>query len=319
MKNKYRHINNGDRWQIYALLREWKSFEEIWLSLWFDRTAIRREIKRNSNNGNYEPEFAQREYEHRRSEINKWRSKLKGNSDMLAIIRYYMINEKRAPHSIVWRGKVAICTTTIYKYINDWEHSLKDHLKYKKGYKKRWNVETRWSKTDYRSIEDRPEIVNTRKRIWDMEIDTIHSSWGERKGWMVTIVERKTRFLCGWKVKTREAKVVGDVLIREMKKLPKEKLLTITSDNGKEFYDFQRVESSLKTPVFFAHPYASYERATNEHTNGMLRVFFPKWTDFSKISEDEIQDKIKIINRKPRKSLNYLCAEEAFYGIKLNL
>jgi IS30 family transposase len=61
-----------------------------------------------------------------------------------------------------------------------------------------------------------------------------------------------------------------------MKKIPKEKLLTITADNGKEFYDFQRVEISLKVPLFFAHPYASYERPTNEQTNGMLRFFFPK-------------------------------------------
>jgi len=109
-----------------------------------------------------------------------------------------------------------------------------------------------------------------------MEIDTIHSSGSERKGGMVTIVDRRTKFLCGGKVATRKAEVVGDVLIREMKKLPKQKLLTITSDNGKEFYDFQRVESSLGVPLFFAHPYASYERPTNEQTNGMLRVFFPK-------------------------------------------
>ena len=84
-----------------------------------------------------------------------------------------------------------------------------------------------------------------------------------------------------------------------MKKIPKEKLLTITADNGKEFYDFKRVEKELETILYFTHPYASYERPTNEQTNGMLRVFFPKWTDFSKISEEEIQEKIKIINRKP--------------------
>ena len=321
---KYYHINNWDRWQIYALLREWKSDEEIGLLLWFDRTAIWREIKRNSNDGNYEPEFAQREYEHRRSEINKWRSKLKNNPKMITELKRCMIEERWAPHSIAGRKKedweVFVSTWTIFKYIDERDPSLKRRLKYKKGYRKRWKKEKRGKpKDNYKTIDERPDIVDIRERIGDMEIDTIHSSGSERKGGMVTIVDRKTKFLCGWKVSTRKAEVVGDVLIREMEKLPKEKLLTITSDNGKEFYDFQRVETSLWVPLYFAHPYASYERPTNEHTNGMLRVFFPKWTDFSKITEEEIQEKITIINRKPRKSLNYLCAEEAFHGIKLNL
>jgi IS30 family transposase len=74
----------------------------------------------------------------------------------------------------------------------------------------------------------------------------------------------------------RTAKEVGDVLIREMKKFPKEKLHTITADNGREFYGFKRIQRSLKTPIYFAHPFSSFERPTNEQTNGMIRVFFPK-------------------------------------------
>jgi IS30 family transposase len=76
----------------------------------------------------------------------------------------------------------------------------------------------------------------------------------------VTIVDRKTKYLCGGKVSRRTAVKVADVMIREMKKLPKEKLLSITADNGKEFYDFMRVEKSLNVPLYFAHVYASYER-----------------------------------------------------------
>jgi IS30 family transposase len=75
----------------------------------------------------------------------------------------------------------------------------------------------------------------------------------------------------------------------------------------------------LDTPIYFANPYASYERWTNEQTNGMIRRFYPKWTDFSKITSEELQETIRIINRKPRKSLNYLCAYEAFYWVSLNL
>lgn len=320
----YHHITNWDRWQIYALLREWKSDEEIGRALWFNRTAIWKEIKRNSHDWVYEPEYAQREYERRRSEINKGRSKLKNNPGMIIELKRCMIEERWAPHSIAGRKKndweVFVSTWTIFKYIDDREPSLKQYLKYKKWYKKRWAQDKRGKqKENYKSIEERPKIVDTRERIWDVEIDTIHSSGSERKWWIVTIVDRKAKFLSWWKVESRTAKEVGDVLIREMEKFPKEKLFTITADNGKEFYDFERVEDALKVLLYFAHPYASWERGTNEQTNGMLRVFFPKWTDFSKVSEEEIQEKIKIINRKPRKSLNYLCAEEAFYGIKLNL
>ncbi len=320
----YKHITDWDRWQIYALLREWRSNEYIWSLLWFDRTTIWKEIKRNNNDGRYEPIFAQREYEYRRSKINKWRNKLKNNPEMIEEIKTRMVADRWAPHSISGFKKIQwesfVCTSTIFKYINEREPSLKQYLKYKRWYKKRWKAETRGKpKENYRTIDERPIIVNERERIWDMEIDTIHSWWSERKWWMVTIVDRKTKFLAWWWVKQRTAKLVWDILIREMKKIPKEKLLTITTDNGKEFYDFKRVETALKVFLYFAHTYASYERWTNEQTNGMLRVFFPKWTDFSKISEEEIQKAIKIINRKPRKSLNYLCAEEAFYWIKLNL
>ena len=320
----YNHITNWDRWQIYALLREWKTKEEIGNILDFHKTSIGREIVRNSHNGRYEPDHAQREYENRRSEINKWRCKLKANPKMLKEIKRCMIEERWSPHSITWRKKKdweeMVCATTIFTYIKDREPSLKAHLKYKKWYKKHWKIENRGKpKENYKTIDERPIIVYERKRIGDVEVDTIHSSGSERKWWVVTIADRMSKYLAGWKVKTRKASAVADVLIREMKLFPKEKLFTITADNGKEFYDFVRVEATLQTPFYFAHPYASCERATNEQTNGMLRVFFPKWTDFSKISEEEIQEAIRIINHKPRKSLNYLCSYEVFHGTKLNL
>ena len=322
----YTHISEWERRQIYTLLREWKLQKYIAEKLWRSPPSISREIDRWTLDWQYQPIYAQREYERRRSEINKGRNKLKNNPEMLAEIREQMSNKekKRSPDSIAWRkkknGEKFVCTTTIYKYIDDREPSLKVHLKYKKWYKKKWKIDNRGKqKENYKSIEERPEIVDARERIGDVEIDTIHSSGSERKWWMVTIVDRRTKFLSWWKVRSRTAREVANVLIREMKLFPKEKLFTITADNGKEFYDFERVESKLKVPMYFAHPYASWERGTNEQTNGMLRVFFPKWTDFSKISEEEIQEAIRIINLKPRKSLSYLCAYEVFYGVKLNL
>lgn len=319
MSNQYTHIIRWERWQIYAMLNDFRYQKHIALKLWRSPSTVSREIKRWTLNWSYQPMYAQREYEKRRSEINKWRNKIKSNAERLQIIVWYMENDRWSPDSIAgFKREIEkvdfVCTTTIYNYINIRQPSLKKHLKYKKWYKKKWVIDKRWKpKTWFKSIEERPLIVETRERLWDMEIDTIHSSWSERKWGVVTIVDRKSKYLLWDKVERRTARKVWDVLIQLMKNLPKEKLQTITSDNGKEFYDFIRVESVLKTPIFFAHPYASSERGTNEQTNWMLRVFFPKWTDFSKVSREEIQKAIRIINHKPRKSLWYKTAHEVFH------
>ena len=316
---KYEQIKESERWQIYALLLARKNQKTIAELLGRNPWTISREISKWTINGEYQPVYAQREHDRKRSEINKWRRKLLWDEETLWTIRHYLINEKWAPHSISGRKKVWVCSITIYAYIDEWEPSLKQHLKYKKGYKKRWVGKQWWKPWPFRRIDERPKQATGRERIWDFEVDTIHSSGSERKWWIVTATDRKTKYLLWWKAEKRTATNVWDVLVREFQKMKKEKLLTITSDNGKEFYDFHRVESVCEANRYFAHPYASYERPTNEQTNGMLRVFFPKWTDFSKVSEEDIQEAIKIINRKPRKSLGYLCSEEAFYGIKLNL
>lgn len=321
MNKPYIHISEWERWQIYAMLNDLRSQKHIAWKLWRSASSVSREIKRWKLNWIYQPMYAQREYERRRSEINKWRSKLRNNAERLQEIVWYMENDRRSPDSIAWHKKKIekvefVCATTIYNYINTRQPSLKKYLKYKKWYKKKWMIDKRWKpKIWFKSIEERPSIVDDRSRLWDMEIDTIHSSWSERKWWVVTIVDRKSRYLLWDKVDRRTAVEVWNVLIEQMKNLPKEKLQTITSDNGKEFYDLIRVESVLKTPIFFAHPYASSERGTNEQTNWMLRVFFPKWTDFSKVSREEIQKAIWIINHKPRKSLWYRTAHDVFHEI----
>ena len=314
------HITEWERRQIYAWLRIGKQQSYIAAKLDRWKWTISKEISRNSINGEYRPAYAQKEYERRRSDINRWRRKLWNNTADIETLKHYLIAKRWSPDSISWRDKLSVCTQTIYTYIDEREPSLKQYLKYKRGYKKRWKIDARWARRwSYRLIEERSIAVDNRSRIGDMEIDTIHSWWTERKGWIVTIVDRRIKFLLWWKVNRRWAKEVWDVLIEKMKTLPKEKLFTITSDNGKEFYDFERVEARLKVPFYFANPYASYERGTNEQTNGMIRNFFPKWTNFSKVSEEEIQKVIEIINYKPRKSLNYLCAYEAFHGIRLIL
>lgn len=319
----YKQITEWERRQIFSYLQEKHKIPKISILLWRPRKTIYEEIKRNSFEWVYMPAYAQRECEMRRSEVNKWRRKMTYDSDMANIIRIRMIQNRRSPDSIAWYMEAKwndfVCTQTIYDYINDHEPWLKKYLKYKKWYKKKCKQEAKNNKVWYKSIEIRPIIVDSRERLGDREIDTVVSSGSERKGWSVTMVERRSKFVTWWLVKQRTKEAVADIIIREWRKLPKEKLLTITADNGKEFNDFKKIEKKLHIKLFFAHTYASCERGTNEQTNWMLRVFYPKGTDFTRISEDEFQKVLGIINRKPRKSLWYLCAEEAFYWVKLNL
>jgi transposase, IS30 family len=314
----YKHINEWERRQIYGYLRDGKSPEDIGRLLCRDAGTIGREIRRWSRNSRYEPMYAQLEYERRRSKINMWRRKITRYGERASIIRKYLIEEHWMPWSISWRGKVDVCTQSIYNYIREEEASLQKYLVRKRWYKKgkRWSWEKKGE--GWRSIEEREGIVELRIRQWDREIDTIHSSGSERKGWIVTITDRMDKYVEGGKIGRRTKEEVWRKIIEILWK-QKEKLFTITVDNGKEFNGYQEIEKSLGIPIYFAHPYSSYERWSNEHTNWMVRVFYPKGTDFTNISDEEIQNVFKIINLKPRKSLWYLTPYEVRHGVRLNL
>jgi len=325
MKKGYTHIREGERRQIYTLLCEGREQDYIATRLKRDPWTISREISRHSVDGLYMPVYAQRVYENMRSEINKWRSKLKNNPKMVKEIKRCLIKKKWSPDALAGRKKKKwksfVSTMTIYNYIRDWEPSLKKYLKNKKWYKKRYSKQIKkiLLEMNVRRIDERPAIVDERTRIGDREGDTIHSSWSERKWWMVTLVDRQSKYLEGKKLIKRSSEETIKTMISLLGKHELKKNLTITLDNGKEFSWFEDKESLVGITTYRAHKYASYERWTNEETNGMLRVFFPKWTDFSKISDEEIAEAIRFINLRPRKSLEYKCAYEVFHGVNLRL
>ena len=129
---------------------------------------------------------------------------------------------------------------------------------------------------------------------------------------MVTIVDRKSKYAIIKKVSSKKADEVTKALIEMLYPL-RNITKTITSDNGKEFAYHKQVSEALDTSFYFAHPYSSWERGLNEHTNGLIRQYLPKKTDFTQISKEEIttiQDKL---NHRPRKILNYRTPFEVFF------
>ena len=160
-------------------------------------------------------------------------------------------------------------------------------------------------------IDGRPQEANERKRLGDFEGDTIVSR-GKRSG-LVTLVDRKSRYLLAAKLKDRTARRTRGKIEELLKDLPPDLRHTATFDNGKEFSEHEALARNLAIDVFFAHPYASWERGTSEHTNGLLRQYYPKGTDFAEVSHHDLAQRVESINQRPRKSLGYKTPSEVFF------
>ena len=189
--------------------------------------------------------------------------------------------------------------------------SLWRHLRHPKKYRKRAGGRDRRGKIpNRRSIDERPAIVDTRSRIGDWEADLIIAK--NHKGVALTLTERKFRFTLLRTFPSKHA----DPITQGIKELLKwdTRLKTITFDNGKEFAGHEEVASDLGADCYFAHPYASWERGTNENTNGLIRQYLPKDRNLKEISMEEetmIMDKL---NLRPRKCLDFKTPYEVFFG-----
>ncbi len=160
--------------------------------------------------------------------------------------------------------------------------------------------------------EQRPAIVEERKRLGDWEADTMI---GKKSPYaLVTLIERKSRFTWLKKINRRTAAAAKEAMIQILKLYPLS-TLTITCDNGREFAGHQEIAEELNTEVYFVHPFSSWERATNENTNGLTRQYFPKGSDFSKITDEKVQFAEKRLNTKPRKCLDISTPEMVFFEL----
>jgi IS30 family transposase len=161
-------------------------------------------------------------------------------------------------------------------------------------------------------IDGRPKAANRRERLGDFEGDTIVSR-GKRSG-LVTLVDRRSRYLLAAKLKDRTAGRTRRKMERLLKHLAPELRQTITFDNGKEFSEHEALARHLGIDVYFAHPYASWERGTSENTNRLLRQYYPKGTDFAEVSHYDLASTVESINERPRKCLGYQTPSEVFFA-----
>ena len=201
----------------------------------------------------------------------------------------------------------------IYQYIRQDKEKggdLYQNLRHKLKHRKR-PVSGKYEVIKNRkSINLRPEIVLTNEEFGHFEVDLIVGA--EHKGAILTIVERKTKFLMMRKLSDKNAKSLAKAMIEAL--LPyKDYVKTITSDNGLEFFEHQLISNKLKCDFYFAHPYCSWGRGLSENTNKLVRQYIPKGTYFEKVSKEQIKEIQHKINRRPRLTLNFEEPKNLFY------
>lgn len=160
------------------------------------------------------------------------------------------------------------------------------------------------------SITQRPKVVETRRRFGDWEGDTVEGAKGS--GYVTTHVERRSRYLLAGKLVSKAAMETAQTVASIFSQVPAAFRRTLTLDNGKEFARFRDIEKHTGISVYFADPYSAWQRGTNENTNGLLRRYFPKGTDFRSVTEKTLADVVEKLNHRPRKCLGYRTPHEVF-------
>lgn len=309
----YKQLAREQRYGIYSLLKTGHSQTRIAKVIGVHKSTISRELNRNRGGRGYRYKQAHRLATARHQNKSSPRIDAGTWTFIESLIR-----KDWSPEQISgWMKqemRFSVSHERIYQYILQDKYSggnLYLHLRCKKKKKKRYGSNDRRGQIrDRISIDQRPAIVEARSRLGDWEVDTIIGK--RHKQAIVSLTERKSRLSLIHKVqrKTKEHVVVA---INHLLEPIKEHVTTLTSDNGKEFAEHKILARQLEAEFYFAHPYASWERGTNENTNGLIRQYFPKKRDFTTITEEEINLAMNRLNNRPRKCLGFKTPNQVFF------
>jgi len=308
----YIQLTQEQRYQIYALKKMGHNQTEIAQVLEVNKSTISRELYRNEGQRGYRPQQA-----HHLALKRRQKTKPKIPVETWAEVKR-LLRREWSPEQISGRLKreqgICISHEWIYQFVLEDKRAggkLYRHLRCQKKRRKRYGTYDRRGKMpNCRSIEERPAIVNHRIRLGDWEVDTLIGK--RHKQAMVTLTERKSRFTLLGKVTHPTAQAVQNQIHRLL--LPvADKVHTLTSDRGREFAAHEQIAERLHLKFYFAHPYAAWERGTNENTNGLLRQYFPKKQDLRVVSNKQIERAMHRLNFRPRKCLRFKTPFEVFF------
>ena len=313
----YKHITTNERCCIANFLSLGLSLRKIAKHLNRNVSTISREVKRNSTNGKYLAHIACENYAKNRKNCGA-----KGKSSNPTLIKYIEdgLEKTWSPEQIACRLRLdyqddksmKIGFKTIYRWLYQKIIAKGNVNRLRRKGKSLKPKETRGKFNIGKSIKDRPKEVRKRETIGHWELDTVVSSRGKSKACLSTFVERKSRFLIAQVMENRKSLTLNFHCFTAFKDIPTNLIKTFTVDRGKEFAGYVDIENTLNIDVYFADAYASWQRGTNENTNGLLREFYPKKFDFSSINQKELDNIVTIINNRPRKCLGYKTPAEVF-------
>jgi IS30 family transposase len=316
------HLTIEERDRIAQLQQQGYSRVAIAQAIGRDRSTISRELRRNAVGGEYLPGQAHRRAQVRRSQRPLMRKLDRPETN--EIVRQKLA-QFHSPQQITGRLKLCfpdqpkrhVCAQTIYTWIarqtredrNHWQQFLR-----RRGRRAaRKTPESPEDSARRAAIADRPKVINERQRLGDFEGDTVLGPPGT--GGLITLVDRRSRYTIITKTKDKKARRVRRRIQKRLAAVAANKRRSITFDNGTEFAECDRLEQSHGMRIYSSQPGRPYQRGTNENTNGLIRQFFPKGTDFRDISHVAVQEAEKLLNDRPRACLGYRTPNEVFHGI----
>ena len=311
MPNGYHHLTYAERCQIHGLKASGYSQRAIAHAMNRSPATISRELRRNSGDRGYRHQQAERQAQARRRQASSRPWKL--TAGLWTLIEG-CLRLAWSPEQIAGRlrvdGVVSVSPERIYQHVRLDRKQGGDLWRSLRRRGKKPNVTAgrdsgRGCIPNRVDIAARPACVATKSRVGDWEADTVIGK-GHR-GALVTLVDRMSKLVLIQKVSRKTAAAVGAAINTLLAPYP---VQTITADNGKEFAGHEALARTLAAPFFFARPYASWERGLNEHTNGLIRGYFPKGTDFLAVTAGEVQRVQDALNARPRKVLGYRTPQE---------
>lgn len=310
----YKRVTEDERMLIYRWRQDGLNQQEIADLLGRDKGSISREIARNTGQRGYRPKQA-----HERAQAHAKRPGPRRFTDEVQADAEARLKTGWTPEMIGERarleGRPWVCKETIYKHVYaDAKAGGTLWKNLPRAKRKRWRRcprqegRGRGRIPNQRMIDTRPAEVETRQSVGHWEGDLVNGA--RETGNLATLVERTTRYTLIGRTDSKEAEEVTGEICALFKTLPKEARVSLTLDNGKEFSRHEELARETFMDVFFARPYHSWERGTNENTNGLIRRLYPKKSSFAEIGAVELKRIDTFLNDRPRKCLGWMTPRE---------
>lgn len=305
----YKHLSQIERYQIHSLMKALHTITQIAELLGRHKSTISRELRRNAGFRGYRPKQA--------CELALKRSESSRNARTIAPSLKEQVNAllqlQWSPEQIA--GKLPVSHETLYQYVyadKSQGGKLWKNLRCQKQKRKRYagGRDRRGKIPNRRPLSERAVHIEGRKQVGHWECDTVIGA--NHRGAIVTVVERKSGYAVIAKVSNKTADLVGAAIISMLKPF-EARVKTLTYDNGKEFCGHAKIDDALNSTGYFARPFASWERGSNENFNGLLRQYVPKKRLMETVTDEEIKMIENRLNNRPRKRLGFKTPAEVFH------